>query len=160
MFEMRRREFITLLGGAAAWLLPARAQPAAMPMIGLLSSLAPTDLGLVMPGFHQGLGIHDRFPQIIPRSQLLGHGGFDRRRLSSASGSANVLPANAQLGDGDRERNAQTSPADDPSKAVCDSDTHVVAQENGPQAHGEMANDEQRGEGIMGDESNVPRIMQ
>src|SRR5262249_5841925 len=64
-------------------------------------------------------------------------------------GSANVLPANAQLGDGDRERNAQTSPADDPSKAVCDSDTHVVAQENGPQAHGEMANDEQRGEGIM-----------
>jgi len=90
MFEMRRREFITLLGGAAAWLLPARAQPAAMPMIGLLSSLAPTDLGLVMPGFHQELGIHDRFPQIIPRSLLLGHGGFDRRRLSSASGKAAV----------------------------------------------------------------------
>src|SRR5262249_36516836 len=47
-------------------------------------------------------------------------------------GSANVLPANAQLSDGDRERDAETNPADDPSKAVGESDTHVVADENGP----------------------------
>jgi putative ABC transport system substrate-binding protein len=51
-----RREFITGLGGAAAaWPLTARAQQPTNPVIGLLSSLAPGDLGLVMPGFHQGL---------------------------------------------------------------------------------------------------------
>src|SRR5262249_3313560 len=53
--RMRRREFITLLGGAAtAWPIAAQAQQPAMPVIGFLSSLAPSDLGLVVPGFYQG----------------------------------------------------------------------------------------------------------
>ena len=53
---MRRREFMTLVGGGAAvWPLAARAQQTAIPVIGFLSSLAHSDLGLVIPGFHEGL---------------------------------------------------------------------------------------------------------
>jgi putative ABC transport system substrate-binding protein len=46
---------ITAIGGAALWPLAARAQQPTIPVIGFLSSLAPSDLIFVMPAFHEGL---------------------------------------------------------------------------------------------------------
>jgi putative ABC transport system substrate-binding protein len=63
---MRRREFITLLGGAVSWPLAARGQQAAMPVIGILSSqtqeteaarLAALWRGLQQIGFVEGRNV-------------------------------------------------------------------------------------------------------
>jgi putative tryptophan/tyrosine transport system substrate-binding protein len=51
--QMRRRELITLLGGAAAWPVAARAQPPALPVVGSLQGTAQG--AEAMAGFHRGL---------------------------------------------------------------------------------------------------------
>jgi hypothetical protein len=55
MSDMRRREFISLLGGAATWSVTARAQQPAMPVVGFIHILSPENVPHFVPAFHQGL---------------------------------------------------------------------------------------------------------
>jgi putative tryptophan/tyrosine transport system substrate-binding protein len=107
---MRRRDFISLLGGAAAvWPLAARAQQPAMPTIGYLSARSPDDTthlvaafrrGLSGTGFTEGrnvtveyswaLGQYDRLPSMAA--------ALVRRRVSvlaTSGGDSAVLAAKA-----------------------------------------------------------------
>jgi hypothetical protein len=55
MFDLRRRDFVALLGGAATWPLAARAQQPAMPVVGFLRNTTASGSAHLVNAFRQGL---------------------------------------------------------------------------------------------------------
>src|SRR5262249_14503745 len=56
MLDVRRRDFIALLGGAAAWPIAARAQQPAVPVVGVLYGVSAADRTEHMTAVRRGLG--------------------------------------------------------------------------------------------------------
>jgi putative tryptophan/tyrosine transport system substrate-binding protein len=79
---MQRREFITLLGGATAWPLPARAQQIGTPAIGFLNSATREGLAPHLPVFLQALN-EIGFVEGRNMTVVYGWADNDNRRLAT-----------------------------------------------------------------------------
>ena len=77
---MKRREFITLLGGTAVgWPLPARAQQSAIPVIGVLLVQSRESLADAVAAFHRGLNEAGYVePQSVAVEYRSAEGHYDR----------------------------------------------------------------------------------
>src|SRR5215472_12035886 len=80
MVDLRRRDFITLLGGAAAaWPLAARAQQPAMPVVGFLSSVSAPHTAKRIASFAQGLSENSyAVGRDVTIEQRLAEGQYER----------------------------------------------------------------------------------
>src|SRR5262245_34921606 len=80
MLDLRRRDFIALLGGAtAAWPLAVRAQQPVMPVIGLLSTRSPDESAHLLAAFRRGLaGTGFAEGQNVAIEYRWAHGQYDR----------------------------------------------------------------------------------
>jgi hypothetical protein len=77
MIDVRRREFITLLGSVAAWPVAARAQQPAMALVGLLTGnqlddrwLSAVGQGLKEVGYVEGRNAAIKYRSALPSRQL------------------------------------------------------------------------------------------
>ena len=77
---MKRREFITLLGGAAAvWPITVLAQQSTMPVVGFIHILSPENVPHFVPAFHRGLkGSRLRRGQNVAVEFRWAYGQYDR----------------------------------------------------------------------------------
>ena len=96
---MRRRAFITLVGGAATWPFAAHAQQAMMPVVGFIHILSPANVPHFVPAFLQGLkegGFVEG--QNIAVEYRWAHGQYDRMAELAADLVSRQVAVIAALG--------------------------------------------------------------